>query len=164
MQESQSNLPMKACIRCRQKKTPELFARAGNSYRGICKRCAADDQKVIRKRRKKVGLCTDCGKRSRPGKTTCLKCQQVNNKNRDEYRRKQKSRAVAFLGGSCFDCRGKFIDAVFHFHHKDENQKDSDISRMLHWKWENFQKELKKCVLLCANCHITRHFGGTSMT
>lgn len=69
-----------------------------------------------------------------------------------------KHACVVYKGGKCVDCAFIGHDSVFDFHHLDPEQKDIDISVMKHRKFGlEMQKELDKCVLLCANCHRIRH-------
>lgn len=73
----------------------------------------------------------------------------------------KKKRAIAFLGGKCQDCGGVFHPAVFDFHHLDPSQKEHNLGNILRRKdFSSIEKELTKCVLLCANCHRLRHFEG----
>lgn len=68
-----------------------------------------------------------------------------------------KKRAVDLLGGACSRCGWNENIAALQFHHLDPNEKDFTIGRFLHKSWSFLEAELKKCVLLCANCHITEH-------
>lgn len=79
------------------------------------------------------------------------------NKNATEKRRANKLRAIEYLGGECVDCKQKWPLAVYDFHHLDPKQKDFQVSWLMNWNWGVQQKELDKCVLLCANCHRIRH-------
>jgi predicted HNH restriction endonuclease len=48
------------------------------------------------------------------------------------------------------------------FHHRDPKQKSFGLSvRGLTRSWEKIQKELDKCILVCANCHREIHAGIT---
>lgn len=69
----------------------------------------------------------------------------------------KKTRMVQHLGGRCADCDGRFPDCAFDFHHLDPNQKDFALAKGRHYTWEKIERELSKCVLLCANCHRIRH-------
>ena len=75
---------------------------------------------------------------------------------RDQLKRK----AVEYLGGQCADCgyRTDFA-TVYDFHHKDKSEKTVEISYLItaNVGWEKLQRELDKCILLCANCHRMRH-------
>jgi hypothetical protein len=70
--------------------------------------------------------------------------------------RKNKLRAIEYLGGHCTDCKNEFPPYVYDFHHLDPNIKDNNIARLMGRKWEGIVHELDKCVLLCANCHRIR--------
>ena len=69
-----------------------------------------------------------------------------------------KLQLVEHMGGRCADCALTFHQKVYDFHHIDPSVKDPKASRL-------FKKgliaevieELKKCVMLCANCHRLRH-------
>jgi hypothetical protein len=59
----------------------------------------------------------------------------------------------------CADCGEQYPDFVMDFHHL--RDKDFGIN---HWAVNCYgraklQKEVDKCVLLCANCHRHRHYG-----
>ncbi|MEE8597958.1 MAG: hypothetical protein V3S69_00270 [Dehalococcoidales bacterium] len=53
-------------------------------------------------------------------------------------------------------CAGVFDRCVYDFHHV--GKKDMNPSQALSLSWERAKEELKKCVLLCSNCHRLRHF------
>ena len=72
--------------------------------------------------------------------------------------RAKKLEAIEYLGGKCKDCGGKFHHSVYDFHHLDPNEKDINPSAAFSRK--NWKSEIDKCVLLCANCHRLRHWGG----
>lgn len=58
----------------------------------------------------------------------------------------------------CCKC-GEKRPYVLDFHHTNPEEKDNTIAHMLKSaSLENLQKEIKKCVLLCANCHREFHF------
>lgn len=80
---------------------------------------------------------------------------KLNDRNR---RVKRKQEAVDLLGGVCLDCGKSYPLACYDFHHLDPNQKEFDPCSKLTSKKEKFLEELRKCVLLCANCHRVRHF------
>jgi len=66
--------------------------------------------------------------------------------------------AIEYRGGRCE--RGgynKCIEAL-EFHHVDSNGKNFSISDKGYTRsWKRVQKELDKCILLCANCHREIH-------
>jgi hypothetical protein len=58
---------------------------------------------------------------------------------------------------SCVDC-GVSHPAVIQFHH--EGDKEANVSRLVNKNRsvERVMKEVAKCVVLCANCHVIRHY------
>jgi hypothetical protein len=71
--------------------------------------------------------------------------------------REDKLRSIEYKGGKCHDCDGVFLPAVYDFHHLEPHEKEFAISRKMRKSWDRLRAELDKCVLLCANCHRTRH-------
>lgn len=49
--------------------------------------------------------------------------------------------------------------ACLQFHHPDPKKKDGSISNLCHngWSLEWLKKEIAKCQVLCANCHLKLH-------
>lgn len=72
--------------------------------------------------------------------------------------KRKKIDAVNFFGGKCQICGyNRCIDAL-EFHHLDEKDKEAEPSHIImRWSWEKALKELKKCILVCANCHREIH-------
>lgn len=58
----------------------------------------------------------------------------------------------------CTDCSKKYPSYVMQFDHLPEYQKVAGISQMKCWSLEKIQAELKKCELVCANCHAERTY------
>lgn len=57
---------------------------------------------------------------------------------------------------TCMDC-GEDNIITFEFDHRDRNEKKYGIATMLkHFKWEQILEEIKKCDIVCANCHRIR--------
>lgn len=48
---------------------------------------------------------------------------------------------------------------ALHLHHLDGVEKDAIISRMTTYSMQRILKEIDKCVVLCAICHIEVHAG-----
>ena len=73
-------------------------------------------------------------------------------------RRKIREMAVEYKDGSCERCGyNRCIDAL-EFHHNNSSEKDFSISRKGYTRsWAKVKEELKKCSLLCANCHRELH-------
>jgi 5-methylcytosine-specific restriction endonuclease McrA len=79
-------------------------------------------------------------------------------------RKNLKLKAVEKLGGQCQICSyDKIIDAL-HFHHRNPVDKSFSLSQKgLTRSWKRVEAELKKCVLICANCHAEVHAGITQL-
>lgn len=75
-------------------------------------------------------------------------------------RRKLRVLAVEYKGGKCRICHYDKCIGALDFHHRDPKEKEFGISMEgLTRSWQRIQKELDKCVLLCANCHREVHAG-----
>jgi hypothetical protein len=65
-------------------------------------------------------------------------------------------KAINFLGGKCEEC-GETNIHTLDFHHKNPENKEFQISLVgVHRRWSTIEKEIKKCILLCRNCHIKK--------
>ncbi len=71
--------------------------------------------------------------------------------------RRIKAEEVERLGGRCADCGGSSHPDVFEFHHLDPSVKEYQWTKLRLFSSERRRHELKKCVMLCANCHRMRH-------
>lgn len=104
-----------------------------------------------------VGTCKSCYKQR------ITKWYSENRKSRQQYandkNQLRKREVVKHFGDKCRDCNMSFPDCVYQFHHLDPSQKDVNPSKALTWKAERMWVELNKCVMLCANCHLIRHYG-----
>ena len=81
-------------------------------------------------------------------------------------RRRKKLREMAreYKGGKCIKCGYNKCQRALSFHHINPKEKDFDLSsRGLTRSWERIKKEIDKCVLLCANCHMEVHDGITQL-
>jgi hypothetical protein len=69
----------------------------------------------------------------------------------------RKRKAVEILGGSCSECGYHKSLAALCFHHTDPSKKEFTWIKMRLLTWSKVVEELKKCVLLCSNCHAELH-------
>lgn len=111
-------------------------------------------------------------------KIKCVKCQQI--KLLDEFYKKGKRKqsyckdchnrythkrwkarkieAVKLLGGKCCKCGYSRNYGALDFRHTDPSIKEHGIAMMVRMSWKKTIVELKKCVLLCKNCHAEEHY------
>ena len=82
------------------------------------------------------------------------RCGSCNTKIR---RYRAKSAAIKYLGGKCSKCGWQGNQAALQFHHTNSKNKDFIIGNVANKSWESIKAELKKCALLCANCHSIAH-------
>jgi predicted HNH restriction endonuclease len=47
--------------------------------------------------------------------------------------------------------------AALQFHHQNSQEKEFTIGNVANKNWEVIKAELRKCILLCANCHAINH-------
>jgi len=76
-----------------------------------------------------------------------------------EWRRRLKKKAVEYKGGKCQKCGYDKYQGALIFHHR-ENNKSFDVSGHGNTRsWKRVKEELKKCDILCLNCHAEEHHG-----
>ena len=78
-----------------------------------------------------------------------------------EWRTRTKNNAVKALGGKCCKCGYNKCIAALAFHHIDPATKEYTIASMFKnpTKTDLIIEEIKKCALLCSNCHHELHYG-----
>jgi DNA invertase Pin-like site-specific DNA recombinase len=73
-----------------------------------------------------------------------------------EWRKRKKQELVEYKGGKCERCGYNKSTRALQFHHIDPNEKDFTISRKS-YSIERLKKEVDKCIMVCANCHLEIH-------
>lgn len=68
----------------------------------------------------------------------------------------KKIKAINILGGKCKNC-GETEPWKLCFHHKNSDEKENNINSINNCRWSIIEKELKKCICLCENCHRMLH-------
>jgi len=133
---------MKKCSKCQEIKIFSDFAKNKNKADGLqdyCKSCYkiynANSYKNSENRRNKIA---------------------ERNKSRIEKHRKIVQRHKRICG--CLVCGEKEI-CVLDYHHLDPKIKEENIGNILTNSWETIKKEIRKCVVLCSNCHRKHHAG-----
>lgn len=82
---------------------------------------------------------------------------ELRNLQRTEIRKAKKAYWVIKKGDKCFDCNKQYPNCVYEFHHVDPATKDTTPSKLFMLSDNSIEKELNKCIMLCANCHRIRH-------
>ena len=79
-------------------------------------------------------------------------------------RRKVKRILVEEAGGKCVICGYDRHPAALHFHHVDPEQKSFGLARRgITRSIDILRAEIRKCVLLCSNCHAEVEAGATRL-
>ena len=86
----------------------------------------------------------------------CAKCDNAYTVKRQQERMQ---RLRELLGNRCFTCHFDRFKIALSFHHIDPKKKDPSFRSIRGWKWSRALKEVKKCKLLCNNCHAAVHAG-----
>jgi len=157
------------CLACRKLvKAKELCSKCGiNTKTGDascsnwCKQCLAARRRGERAVARGTGTCTLCFKvPALSSRSFCGDCAKKKSLDTVEKRVRIKKFLVESLGGKCQRCgfETPYYD-VFDFHHLDPDKKDFDIAKRLTWNFEKLLAEVKKCILICANCHRIEHSG-----
>lgn len=107
---------------------------------------------------KNCSKCNSTGPFYKKGNRKSSYCTVCFNKYCMERWKDKKQKSILYKGNCCLDCKQQFHYSVYEFHHLDPNSKDYNWSKLRMKSWSNICKELDKCVLLCANCHRSRHW------
>lgn len=70
-----------------------------------------------------------------------------------ERRIKQKKNIIHVMGDRCQCCGYDKYYGALELHHINPSEKIFSFSDKTYRAWADLEEELKKCVLLCANCH-----------
>jgi hypothetical protein len=130
---------MKNCYRCKKEKPLSEFYKnkhKPDGYQIICKKCRAVEQHKH-----------------------YLKNKKYYKKLREKQRLERKQIIDEIKKNSkCIRC-GLDNIIVLEFHHRDSDKKEDTISNIVQngWSIKRLLKELKKCDVICANCHKIIH-------
>jgi len=89
---------------------------------------------------------------------------KLSKQRKDRYQKLKKEFLLTYkIGKSCDLCGSKKHPEILQFHHKDRKGKSFTIGnikiteRYSPKKLKLIQEEIKKCILLCPNCHAVLH-------
>ena len=82
-----------------------------------------------------------------------------------QWRRTTKNRIITSMGGCCQACGYSKCQDSLELHHIDPTEKEFGIGaiRANPISWDKIVTELRKCILLCANCHREVHANITAI-
>lgn len=80
---------------------------------------------------------------------------KTNNEKVKEWRKRTKDRIIEAMGGECICCGYNKCSASLTLHHINPSDKEFGFGaiRGNPKSWFRIVNELRKCVLVCANCH-----------
>lgn len=137
---------MKTCVKCKEEKPLIEFNKnksTKDGYQKYCKLCKAISDK------KWIDENPSIWKES--------------NKNRNNKINQILSELRIELGGKCKKC-DEDREHLLDFHHLDPKKKSFEITSVLYYygygkkALQLVRKEIKKCILLCSNCHRDFHY------
>ena len=114
-------------------------------------------------------ICTKCGRelpldqfnwRSKAKGTRRDDCKDCHNGYmKEKYREKKLEIQDLKQGLKCAKCGYDRCGAALDFHHINPDEKDERIAQMIsnRYSLDKIYEEIKKCVVLCANCHREFH-------
>lgn len=148
----------KRCTKCGFTKKLEDFNKSKackDGHRTVCRNCTKEQDK-------KRLLDPEQAQKGRDRALRHYYDNQEKAQNRNGNRQLLlKMKAVQVLGGKCEEC-GENHPACLQFHHINPEEKSFSLSTKtlaatIQFPWEVILEELKKCKLLCANCHAKHH-------
>lgn len=114
-------------------------------------------------------ICTKCGKelpiedfnwRNKEKGTRRSECKTCHaDFMKEVYENKKKTVAEIKKNLKCAKC-GEEREYCLDFHHADPNEKENTIARMTsnNYRLDTVLNEIKKCIVLCSNCHREFHY------
>lgn len=81
------------------------------------------------------------------------------------WRKNSKNRIVEAMGGECVICGYNKCTTALALHHLDPSKKEIGFGaiRANPQSWNKIVEELRKCILVCSNCHAEIHEGITEI-
>ena len=87
-------------------------------------------------------------------------CKLCSNARMSELRKERYNKVAQYKSEHGCKVCGEKRHWVLDFHHRDEDEKEKNVSRMIckNFTWERIVEEMEKCDILCANCHRDHHY------
>lgn len=128
---------MKICTKCEKEKDLSEFYKATrmkDGYMSSCKRCADAATKIARDRK--------------PAKYKAIR-KMVGDQARQRFSDWKREQGCTY----CDETEPVCLD----LHHLDPTEKEVNPSSLAAHKWERLMEEVKKCIVVCKNCHAKIH-------
>ena len=136
-----------------------------NENKSICIACLSKKEEL--KKSKIRTTCIVCGtilteencyrQKRKNGYKTYSKCKKCHNKFIYFRLVKLKQDMIYKMGGKCMLCGHEYHYSVYDLHHIDVSVKEFSWNHLKFQNKATREEELKKCLLLCANCHRKVH-------
>ncbi len=120
----------------------------------ICSVCKVNETLPPCSTGRKIYLCGECKKETHKK----FYSDHKERRNEDTMKRMKKHKEFVedLKKNPCEDCGNVFPTCCMDFDHVDPTTKVKNISRMLGSSKDKILEEIKKCQLVCANCHRIR--------
>lgn len=152
---------------------PKICPVCDQSFRGRAKRVYCSDEcKYINKyppkknRVPKPGICVKCGvsyigTRNKYCSDKCFgeACAARRQRARSSDLESNKRLVQKAKNRPCMDCGNSYPHYVMDLHHRDPADKVGAVSAMVSGSYSLLAAEVRKCDVLCSNCHRIRHHG-----
>lgn len=86
-------------------------------------------------------------------------CRTCDNDSKSERHREVMKKVRAYFGNKCLICSFDRYQSSLALHHIDPKTKKAEAKQFRNWSWFKILKEIKKCALICNNCHGAIHSG-----
>lgn len=133
---------MKFCFRCKEEKPKTIFHKNKAKEDGLQLNCIPCRKEIDRNSYAKSPV------RQKKIKARNIFIFNYNSKLVNRYKR--------FFG--CKLCKEKDY-IVLDLHHLDPSIKENSLSAMRKYSTETLKQEIRKCIILCSNCHRRVHAG-----
>jgi hypothetical protein len=143
---------MYSCSKCKNILSEENFCNNKARHNGksaYCKNCDNERKKTYSKTEK--GKIANKRRQRRVDKSKIKEYQKISRKKRQELVDEVKKKG-------CFLCGYNKTFIALDLHHLEEDFKVDTLSNMIYSSsLKKIEQELKKCIVLCANCHREVH-------
>lgn len=99
--------------------------------------------------------CGTTGEKNFYASTTKRMCKSCWNARTYGYKKDITKELKLARGGACEKCGYNNTLLALQWHHRDPSEKDPKYTRQM--SRERYEAEIKKCDLLCSNCHVEAH-------